>query len=112
MVENEAVVFNEIKDKIQKVVLEVIETTISKKVYHPRDAQTWTSTIPDGIMKVISEFNKNFKYMVNCIVMQKNDSGLNVTNTSYWNADIDGSCTVKWENPNVLCIVNVYGVGL
>ena len=112
MGDNEEIPFTDVKDKVQKATAEIIETTLNKKTYHPRDAQNWTYAVSEGVIKSISEINKNFKYMVTCVIMQKNDSGLNMASTCFWNSDVDGCCTVKWENTTILCIVNVFGVGL
>jgi dynein light chain Tctex-type 1 len=44
--------------------------------------------------------------------MQKADCGLNISGSCYWDNDIDGTVTVKWDNQSLTCIVNVFGCGL
>ena len=56
--------------------------------------------------------NKNFKFIVNTIIMQKAECGLNVSGSCFWDNDIDGNVTIKWESANIVCIANVYGCGL
>jgi hypothetical protein len=29
-----------------------------------------------------------------------------------WDAEMDGSLTVKWDNEGIICILNIYGVAV
>ena len=110
--QSEEVIFTEIKDTVTKLTTQEIEVALQKRVYNAKEVQTWVNSISESVIKKLTDLNKNFKFMVTCIIMQKNDSGLNVASTCYWNSQIDGYCTVKWENPSMFCIVNIFGIGL
>ena len=56
--------------------------------------------------------NKNFKFITNCIIMQKADCGLNLSGSCYWDNEVDGTVTVKWDSPSLVCVVNVFGCAL
>ena len=56
--------------------------------------------------------NKNFKFIANCIIMQKADCGLNISGSCFWDNEVDGTVTVKWDAPTLICIVNVFGCSL
>lgn len=62
------------------------------------------------VIEKLSGTNKNFKYITNCILASKSGKGLDMGGLSYWNADLDGSVTVKWESKAMTCIVIVHGV--
>ncbi len=109
---NEDVSFTEIRDPVYKTTQDIVESTLNKRVYNSKEVQNWVNLVSDNVIKALTEFNKNFKYIVTCIIMQKNDAGLNVASTCYWNSQIDGYCTIKWENTSMFCIVNVFAVGL
>lgn len=49
---------------------------------------------------------------VTCMIMQKNGAGLHTASSCYWNNDMDGSCTVRWENKTMYCIVSVFGLSI
>ncbi len=112
MATQDAVVFTEIRDQASKIAEDTIKTHLEKRVYNSKEVQNWVNAISDNIIKSLTEVNKNFKFMVTCIIMQKNDAGLNVASTCYWNSQVDGYCTIKWENQSMFCIVNVFAVGL
>ena len=54
--------------------------------------------------------NKNFKYIINVTLVAKGGNGLDVGGLSFWNADMDGSVTIKWEGKFLTCIITVYGI--
>ncbi|KAG8309671.1 hypothetical protein J6590_078967 [Homalodisca vitripennis] len=45
---------------------------------------------------------------VTCTIMQKNGAGLHTASSCYWDNTTDGSCTVRWENKTMYCIVSVF----
>jgi dynein light chain Tctex-type 1 len=56
--------------------------------------------------------NKNFKYIVNSLVMQKADCGLNISGSCYWDNEVDGSVTVRLDYPTFVSITNIFACGL
>lgn len=108
----QATMFSQIKNHITKKADEIVSSKLSRAQYNINEAQSWTNIICDSILKELTNFNKNFKYIVNCLIMQKADCGLNISGSCYWDNEVDGSASIKWENNTLICIVNVYGCGL
>jgi len=54
----------------------------------------------------------NCMFAVTCTIMQKNGAGLHTASSCYWDNATDGSCTVRWENKTMYCIVSVFGLAL
>ena len=50
--------------------------------------------------------------VVNCVIMQKTGAGLHTAISCYWDTSTDGSCTIKWENKTMYCIVTVFGLAI
>lgn len=46
------------------------------------------------------------------MIMQKNGAGLHTASSCFWNNETDGSCTVRWENKTMYCIVSVFGLAI
>jgi len=63
-------------------------------------------------LKWLTNNNKNFKFIVNCIIMQKAECGLNISGSCYWDNDTDGSLTVKHETDSMIAIANVFACAL
>ena len=53
-----------------------------------------------------------FSFAVTCILMQKVGAGFHATSSCVWNPMTDGSCTVKWENKTIYCMVTVFGLAI
>jgi len=46
------------------------------------------------------------------MVIQRKGAGLVVSSSAYYDAENDGSFTVRWENGSLLCIVTVFGMSI
>ena len=101
--------FSSLKETAQNTVKSVVEKTLLKKVYEPKEAQTWTNIIADNCVKALTDLNANFKYMVSTLILQKADCGITMSGSCYWDSELDGNLTVTVENPTMLCIVTVFG---
>lgn len=61
------------------------------------------------IIGKLSATNHNFKYIVNCIILAAGGNGMDVAGLCYWDQEMDGSVTIKWDNKSMTCIVNIFG---
>lgn len=52
----------------------------------------------------------SLQFLVTCTIMQKNGAGLHTASSCFWDNTTDGSCTVRWENKTMYCIVSVFGL--
>ncbi|EAR85130.1 dynein light chain tctex-type 1 protein (macronuclear) [Tetrahymena thermophila SB210] len=108
----EEVIFNNLKNQINDKALQIIKEKIDKKSYNSNDAQRWTNQLCDDVLKFLTTLNKNFKFIVNCMIMQKSDAGLHISGSCYWDNEIDGSLVVKYETNSIVCIMNIFGCAL
>ena len=58
----------------------------------------------------LNSINKNFKYIVNVALVAKGGNGFDLGGLSYYNPDMDGTVSVKWESNHLTCVVNLYGI--
>jgi dynein light chain Tctex-type 1 len=80
--------------------------------YDHNEAQIMTGSISDAVIKWLTNANKNFKFIVNTLIMQKAEFGINISGSCFWDNDTDGSLTVKHETDNLIVIVNVFACAL
>ncbi|CAN0121078.1 unnamed protein product [Ascophyllum nodosum] len=62
--------------------------------------------------KELQSLNKPYKYIITCLIMQKNGAGVNTCASMVWDPTKDNFCQVPWENQNMHCVVTVYGCAL
>ena len=101
-----------VEDEIKQQVTMAIEATLASEVYHYSKVPQWTSAVIEGTMKKLTQLQKPFKYIVSCIIMQKNGAGLHTASSCFWDNQTDGSCTVRTEYKSMFCIVTVFGLGI
>jgi dynein light chain Tctex-type 1 len=72
----------------------------------------WTNDVVETCVKRLAGLNKPFKYVVTCVIMQRNGAGLHTAASCFWDNDTDGSRTVRWENKSMYCVVTAFGLAL
>jgi dynein light chain Tctex-type 1 len=87
-----------------------IDPILGKQVYTAKKIHDWTSAIVESVLKSLQAVNKPFKYVVTCIIMQKNGAGLHTASTCFWDTKTDGSCSVRWDNQTMHAIVTVFAL--
>lgn len=101
-----------IVDDVSKIIKEAIEQTIGGNAYQHDKVNHWTSVVVEMCLAVLTKLQKPYKYIVTCMIMQKNGAGLHTASSCFWNNETDGSCTVRWENKTMYCIVSVFGLSI
>ncbi|KAF3421917.1 hypothetical protein E2986_01462 [Frieseomelitta varia] len=119
-------------DDVSKIIKEAIEVSIGGNAYQHNKVNQWTSNVVEGCLGNLTKLQKPYKYIgmyltvhknsffielkktvpVTCTIMQKNGAGLHTASSCYWDNATDGSCTVRWENKTMYCIVSVFGLAI
>lgn len=101
-----------IVDDVSNIIKEAMETIVGGNIYQHSKVPQWTNTIVEHILTQLTKMSKPFKYIVTCVIMEKNGAGLHTATSCYWDNTTDGSCTVRWENKTMYCIVSVFGLAI
>ena len=56
--------------------------------------------------------NQNFKYIANCTIVETAANGLDMAGVYYWDNEMDGTVTYKYEGKYLTSIVHVYGLAV
>jgi dynein light chain Tctex-type 1 len=84
-----------IVDEVSNIIKQSIEINIGSQSYQLVKINTWTSSIVETILNSLIKLNKPFKYIVSCVIIQKNGAGLHTASSCFWDSTTDGSCTVR-----------------
>lgn len=101
-----------IVDDVTKIVKDTIEALLTGNVYQQEKVNQWSATVSEQCLSALSKLKKNFKYVVTCSIMQKTGAGLHTASSCYWDSATDGTCTVRWENKTMYCVVTVFGLAI
>lgn len=99
-------------DDVSKIINDTIEATIGGSMYQQDKVNTWSAAVSEQCLNALSKLKKAFKYVVTCSIMQKTGAGLHTASSCYWDSATDGTCTVRWENKTMYCIVSVFGLAI
>ncbi|XP_062270485.1 dynein light chain Tctex-type 3-like [Scomber scombrus] len=99
-------------EEVDTIVKECIEGVVGVDDYSQGQVNKWTASIVERCLTLLVKQGKAYKYIVTCSVMQKTGAGLHTANSCYWDTAMDGSCTVRWENRTMYCVVSVFAVAV
>eukprot|EP01135_Chromosphaera_perkinsii_P008721 Nk52_evm54s1444 gene=Nk52_evmTU54s1444 len=99
-------------EEVNNIIKESIEQSLQNTNYNHNKVGQWTANVVEQCLKRLTSLNKPFKYVVTNVIMQKNGAGLHTASSCYWDNNTDGSCTVRWENKTMYCIVSVFGLSI
>lgn len=99
-------------DKITEDINNTVKQKLGQEKWQPKKVDAWTKDIIDSTLKSLAEMKKPFKYVVTCIIMQRNGAGLSSSFSSLWDNMRDGVFTVPFENEYLHCITTVYWLKL
>ncbi|XP_077204737.1 dynein light chain Tctex-type 1 isoform X3 [Paroedura picta] len=75
-----------IVDEVSNIIKEAIEGTIGGNAYLHSKVNQWTTSVVEQILSQLTKLGKPFKYV--------------------------GTCTVRWENKTMYCIVSAFGLAI
>ncbi|NP_001088001.1 dynein light chain Tctex-type 3 L homeolog [Xenopus laevis] len=99
-------------DEASIVVKECVDVILGGVDYDENRINEWMSAVVEQSLTHLVKMGKAFKYIVSCTVMQKRGSGLHAASSCFWDNNTDGSCTVRWENRTMYCVVSVFAVAI
>lgn len=95
-------------DKITEDMSNIVKAKLAQEKWHPKKVDGWIKDIVEVGLKALSEMKKPFKFVITCMVMQKNGGGLSTGFIGLWDNTRDGMVNVPFENETMHCITTVY----
>ena len=93
---------------------------LANEVYDESKVATWVDRICDQSMQKLTQMNKPFKYVVTCILMQKNGAGVHTGQSCFWDVANDNCARIAYPlaskkqayDPRMYCVVTCFGVSM
>ncbi|CAO3618393.1 unnamed protein product [Cunninghamella blakesleeana] len=99
-------------EEITSIIKEAVEQIIQDAEYNHSKVPGWNSSIVETCLKKLRERRKNFKFVVTCVIMQKNGAGFYAGSSVYWDNTHDGSASYRYENKSLYAITNVFALSV
>mmetsp|Transcript_34009 Transcript_34009/g.58156 ORF Transcript_34009/g.58156 Transcript_34009/m.58156 type:complete len:115 (-) Transcript_34009:67-411(-) len=99
-------------ETVAEIVKEVIDKNLHYETYDQGKVPVLAQNILTSTIERLRDSNPNYKYIVNCVLLQKGQTaaGLHTQSSCLWDTTTDGSYTLRWENRHLHCVVTVFGV--
>eukprot|EP00696_Hemimastix_kukwesjijk_P019762 gnl/Hemi2/9129_TR3170_c0_g1_i1.p1 gnl/Hemi2/9129_TR3170_c0_g1~~gnl/Hemi2/9129_TR3170_c0_g1_i1.p1 ORF type:complete len:114 (+),score=36.73 gnl/Hemi2/9129_TR3170_c0_g1_i1:56-397(+) len=100
------------EEDTKQIIKDACDSVLKDQLYTHTKVQQLTSNVVEAVLRRMTQLNKPFKYVVTCMILQRNGAGLHTASSCYWDNAVDGAATFKWENKSMYCIVTVYGLAI
>ena len=100
------------QEEIENIIKDAIVKTLAEVDYNQSKVDVWSNSILSDCLKELQNLNKQYKYAITCIIMQKVGAGLDTVASFFWEPGKDGFCRISWNNNTLHAIVAIYGVSL
>ena len=99
-------------DTVRSITEQSIQSALNGQVYDHSSVNKWSSEILETTLRTLCERFPAYKFVSQCLILQKAGGGLHVSSSCYWDSNSDGMVTVRWENESLHCIVSIYGLAV
>uniref|UniRef100_A0A8B9SJJ7 Dynein light chain Tctex-type 1 n=1 Tax=Anas platyrhynchos TaxID=8839 RepID=A0A8B9SJJ7_ANAPL len=83
-------------DEVSNIIKEAIESAIGGNAYQHSKVNQWTTSVVEQTLSQLTKLGKPFKYIVTCVIMQKNGAGLHTASSCFWDNSSDGKEPNCW----------------
>eukprot|EP00927_Polykrikos_kofoidii_P063770 TRINITY_DN58649_c0_g1_i1.p1 TRINITY_DN58649_c0_g1~~TRINITY_DN58649_c0_g1_i1.p1 ORF type:complete len:129 (-),score=18.55 TRINITY_DN58649_c0_g1_i1:199-531(-) len=94
--------------QVNDIVKSAVTKCLGVASYNKDRVNAWCTQIIDDCLKELSKLEKPFKYVVTCVIMQKNGSPLHSSISLYWDTKTDGITSIHTGMDTMDCITSVF----
>ncbi|XP_066573718.1 dynein light chain Tctex-type 1 isoform X2 [Amia ocellicauda] len=76
-------------DDVSTIIKDAVEGTIGASAYQHNRVNQWTSSVVESSLNQLTKLGKPFKYIVTCVILQKNGAGLHTASSCFWDNTVD-----------------------
>uniref|UniRef100_A0A7S2DAW6 Dynein light chain n=1 Tax=Octactis speculum TaxID=3111310 RepID=A0A7S2DAW6_9STRA len=99
-------------EDVDSIVKLAITQNLADVMYNQKKVNDQINKIVDKCLEELRKLERPFRYIVTCIIMQKNGAGMNTAATMFWDTSKDGKCVVQWSNDTMNVVVTVFGLAV
>merc|ERR1711998_332033 len=99
-------------DAVTAVLKRVCEEKFRGVEYDQRQVNDWANDVTQSSLEELQQMGRPFKYIVNAVILQKSNAGINIATSVFWQQDTDGSATYRFETNALQVIMTCYGLAV
>merc|ERR1712062_339108 len=98
-------------ESVQELVKETVTSVIGDSPYSVSSVEDWAKTIAETISVSVQKLElSGFKYVINTMLVQKTDGGVQTAATCFWDSENDRQVQIRWENKFMNVFVHLYAL--
>mmetsp|Transcript_28386 Transcript_28386/g.87827 ORF Transcript_28386/g.87827 Transcript_28386/m.87827 type:complete len:124 (-) Transcript_28386:638-1009(-) len=109
-----------IPEQVEPLLTTALASVLANEVYDEAKVASWIDSVCDKSMEALVSLNKPFKYIVTCIMLQKNGAGIHTGQSCFWDISNDNCARVAYplankrevQDSRMYCIVTCFGVSM
>ena len=112
MVDSTEYQFDTIKQPIEKVIDEVVNSKCRNiTAYDAKQGQQWSNEIAEEIVRQSQNIaGKNFKVQCVAMILNKETSGFHMSASCFWDSKQDGNLNKRYEFSTFWAIITLFGI--
>merc|ERR1712179_101185 len=96
---------------VTELIKESVSAIIGESQYSVSQVEGWSKTIAETISENVQKLEiAGFKYIINVMLIQKTDGGIQSASTCYWDMEKDRQVQIRWENKFMNVFVHLYAL--
>ena len=101
-----------VTEELSTIIKLGIEQVLGQEMlpYQTEKANSWCQQIMDFSLKELIKQSKPYKYVVTCILQQKNWAGMQTAATTFWNSNTDGLSSITLDGSYFTVVVTIFAM--
>ena len=99
-------------DELGMVIKDSLDSVLLSQQYNDKRVAQLTSACIEATVARLAALQKPYKYVVTCMIMQKNGAGMHSASSCFWDNYADACYTLKWENKTLYAMCSAYALVL
>merc|ERR1719188_543839 len=83
-------------EEMERLIMDTMDGHLKDKLYDEEQVPHWINFICESLVTKLNDTKKPFKYIVTCVIMQRNGGGLHSALSCHWDSANDGALTYTW----------------
>lgn len=89
-----------IPEQVEPVLTTALASVLANEIYDDAKVGRWIDQICEKSIESLTSLNKPFKYVVTCVIIQKNGAGIHTAHSCYWDIGNDNCARVAYPLAN------------
>ncbi|XP_042777029.1 LOW QUALITY PROTEIN: dynein light chain Tctex-type 3-like [Panthera onca] len=99
-------------DEANNILKEHMNRTFSGEDYNRKNINQQTASIVEQTLTHLVMLGNAYKYVVTYAVVHRSAYGFHTASCCFGGATSDGTCSVRWEDRTMNCVVNVSTIAI